>query len=110
MMNERADNVINFKTTARFSSVTQSMGAPVFNISGEDRAIWVNGIFENSYASCKFILQPNRIKGVFQIEMLTCDYRARKDGLKFRKISAATPQACADKLAAWVTKNGKFFA
>jgi hypothetical protein len=79
MMNERADNVINFKTTARFSSVTQSMGAPVFNISGEDRAIWINRIFENSYASCKFILQPNRIKGVFQIEMVTCDYRARKD-------------------------------
>jgi len=42
------------------------------------------------------------------MEMLTVDYKARKDGLKFRKISGKTLDEVYGKFSAWMTKNGTY--
>jgi hypothetical protein len=94
---------------ARYVQHFKVLGSAGVAISGEDQKHWTNGIFENSYAHCKFVMHRNFKKDRYEFEMASCDYRARLDGLKFRKISAKTFDEAFKKLANWVEKNEKFF-
>lgn len=81
----------------------------VVALAGEERRDWINGIFENAYAKCKFIIAPNRAHNKYVVENLTMDYRARNNGLKFRKITANSMAEAQLEFIKWIEKNKKFF-
>lgn len=81
----------------------------VVALAGEAQEDWINGIFENAYAKCKFMITPDRAKDKYVVENLTMDYRARDNGLKFRKITANTMAEAQLKFINWIEKNKKFF-
>lgn len=90
---------------AKFFRTGNVMGAPVITIAGQTKEEAVNGIIENAYAFAKFIIHRNVPKNKYEMEMLTVDYKVRKDGLKFRKISGKTLDEVYGKFSAWMTKN-----
>ncbi len=94
---------------AKFFKTFTVMGAQAFALAGEPSDKWTNGIFENAYAHCKFLVRANVQTNRHEIEMVLCDRNAYRDGLKFRKISGKTLDEACKKFEAWVDKNSKFF-
>jgi hypothetical protein len=99
--------MMNYK--AEFSSETADGldGLRIVHLSGEPKAEWVNGIFQNSYAWTR--LKISRAYNGWAVEHIVGDHRARKDGLKFRKMRAKTLEEARIKVDKWVEKNEKFF-
>lgn len=95
---------------AKYFRTFTVMGAQGFALAGEAKDKWINGIFENAYAHCKFLVHRNVAKNKFEIEMVSCDREAYKDGLKYRKISGKTLDEAMKKFEGWVEKNSAFFA
>ena len=98
------DTVI-MKDKAKFFRAGNVMGAPTITIAGQTVEESENKIIENAYAFSKFIIHKNDQKNKYEMEMLTVDYKARNDGLKFRKISGKTLDEVYGKFNAWMTKN-----
>ena len=98
------DTVI-MKDKAKFFRAGNVMGAPTITIAGQTVEESENKIIENAYAFSKFIIHKNDQKNKYEMEMLTVDYKARNDGLKFRKISGKTLDEVYSKFSVWMTKN-----
>ena len=98
------DTVI-MKDKAKFFRSGNVMGAPTITIAGQTVEESENKIIENAYAFSKFIIHKNDQKNKYEMEMLTVDYKARNDGLKFRKISGKTLDEVYSKFSVWMTKN-----
>lgn len=68
--------------------------------------------FDNDVLKLKFVMHlsdnfgnlPNE-KESFAIELLSMGYRAKDNGLKYRKITSKSPELAVKKLIDWITKN-----
>lgn len=65
--------------------------------------------FLNAYSNMKFMIHlqdsPTKLVDKFEIELLSMDYRVKKDGLKYRKIKGKNILDATKKLVAWFKKN-----